>query len=105
MAEFRQQLRTAKHILVLTGAGISAESGVPTFRGAGGFWRRYESTSLATPSAFARDPSLVWQFYHYRRELVRACTPNPAHRALVEFERYCQSNGNHGRNVCARTLV
>lgn len=67
---FRGILKGARSIIALTGAGVSAESGVPTFRGEGGFWRTYRATDLATPHAFRRDPVLVWQFYHYRRELV-----------------------------------
>jgi NAD-dependent deacetylase len=73
-------------VLVLTGAGISAESGVPTFRGEDGLWRRYAPEQLATPEAFARDPRLVWEWYAWRRERVAACEPNAAHRVLVEME-------------------
>ena len=73
--------------MVLTGAGVSAESGVPTFRGAGGFWREYAAQDLATPYAFRRDPSLVWEFYHYRREVMREKYPNPAHIAIAEAEK------------------
>lgn len=76
MKSFRETLSTAKNILILTGSGISAESGVPTFRGAGGFWRKYQATSLATPEAFAANPSLVWEFYEYRRTLVGQVHPN-----------------------------
>ena len=71
---------------VLTGAGISAESGVPTFRGKGGLWRRYRAEDLATPNAFRRDPKLVWEWYAWRRSVVGACQPNAAHLALVEME-------------------
>lgn len=66
--EFRSVLHTAKNILVLSGAGLSAASGVPTFRGNGGMWRKYDAASLATPQAFAENQSRVWQFCHYRRE-------------------------------------
>lgn len=69
--------------MVLTGAGISAESGVPTFRGAGGLWKTYRAEDLATPEAFARDPRLVWEWYGWRREIVASCAPNAAHRALA----------------------
>ena len=72
---------------VLTGAGISAESGVPTFRGAGGLWRDYKPEDLATPEAFARDPRLVWEWYNWRREIIGRAVPNAAHTALVELER------------------
>ncbi len=76
MDAFKRVLSQAKHVLILTGAGVSAESDIPTFRGAGGLWRKYESQSLATPQAFHRSPSLVWEFYHYRRELVLTKKPN-----------------------------
>ncbi len=73
-------------VAVLTGAGISAGSGVPTFRGAGGLWRQYDPQELATPQAFARDPKLVWEFYDWRRQRIATCKPNPAHQVLVEME-------------------
>lgn len=76
MVAFKEKLKAAKNIVILTGAGVSAESGIPTFRGAGGLWRRYQATSLATPEAFAANPSLVWEFYHYRREVARKAKPN-----------------------------
>lgn len=72
-------------ILVLTGAGISAESGVPTFRGAAGLWRSFRPEELATPEAFARDPALVWEWYRWRREQVARCAPNAAHLALAKL--------------------
>ena len=70
---------------MLTGAGISAESGVPTFRGAQGLWRDFRPEELATPEAFARDPRLVWEWYGWRRELVSRCRPNDAHLALARL--------------------
>ena len=73
-------------IAVLTGAGISAESGVPTFRGEGGLWRNYRPEQLATPDAFNQDPELVWEWYNWRRELIGECAPNPAHETLAEME-------------------
>ena len=76
LAAFREVLSKAKHVAILSGAGTSAESGIPTFRGAGGFWRTYQAQDLASPGAFSRDPSLVWEFYHYRRELVLTKEPN-----------------------------
>ena len=82
-----QALQRARTVTVLTGAGISAESGVPTFRGPGGLWRGWDPTQLATPEAFARDPELVWEWYDWRRELVSRCEPNAGHRALVILER------------------
>jgi len=70
-------------ILVITGAGISAESGNPTFRGKDGYWRNLDPAKLATPEAFARDPKLVWEWYRERRERIRAAKPNAAHEAIV----------------------
>ncbi|KAJ8332046.1 hypothetical protein SKAU_G00429730, partial [Synaphobranchus kaupii] len=86
LAEFREVFSKAKHIVVLTGAGVSAESGVPTFRGAGGYWRKWQAQDLATPEAFSRNPSRVWEFYHYRREVMLTKSPNPAHLAIAECE-------------------
>ncbi|CAH8534961.1 unnamed protein product [Dicrocoelium dendriticum] len=86
MKAFRSVLEGARNVLVLTGAGISAESGVPTFRGEGGLWRSYRSEDLATPYAFYDNPGLVWEFYHYRRELVRQKEPNAGHLALAKAE-------------------
>ncbi len=74
-------------VAVLTGAGISAESGVPTFRGDGGLWRSYQAQDLATPYAFRSDPQLVWEWYNWRRGLIGACLPNTAHSTLVQMER------------------
>jgi NAD-dependent deacetylase len=83
-----ESLRAARHVAVLTGAGISAESGVPTFRDAQtGLWARYDPTELASPEAFARDPRLVWEWYAWRRELVARAQPNPGHYALVDLAR------------------
>jgi NAD+-dependent protein deacetylase sirtuin 5 len=76
VAKFREVLKSAKNVVFLSGAGISAESGIPTFRGAGGFWRKYQATSLASPGAFKNNPSLVWEFYHYRREVAAKSQPN-----------------------------
>lgn len=81
----RDILRRSKSVVVLTGAGISAESGVPTFRDAGGLWRNHRPEDLATPLAFDRDPVLVWQWYHERRRRVAECHPNGAHVALAEW--------------------
>jgi NAD-dependent deacetylase len=82
----REALRAATSLVVLTGAGISAESGVPVFRGASGLWRNYSPESLATPEAFARDPGLVWEWYDWRRQVIHKAQPNAGHRALVELE-------------------
>jgi NAD-dependent deacetylase len=80
-------LRDARHVCVLTGAGVSAESGVPTFRDAQqGLWAQYDPLELATPEAFQRDPELVWRWYRWRRELVSQAQPNDGHRALAELQ-------------------
>jgi NAD-dependent deacetylase sirtuin 5 len=93
--EFQAALAAARRVTVLTGAGISAESGVPTFRGAGGLWRRWSATDLATPGAWARDPGLVWEFYDYRRRLIRNVRPNPGHAALAALEaRWAEAGGD-----------
>jgi NAD-dependent deacetylase len=77
-------------IAALTGAGISAESGVPTFRGAAGIWENYRPEELATPEAFHRDPQLVWEFYAWRREIVSKCEPNQAHFILAQIQSHGQ---------------
>ena len=82
----RERLAAAQSVAVLTGAGISAESGIPTFRGPGGLWNNYRAEDLATPEAFARDPRLVWEWYNWRRETIAKARPNPAHHALVKLE-------------------
>lgn len=84
-----EMLSRAKRVAVLTGAGISAESGVPTFRGAGGFWRGHSAMDLATPGAFDRDPEGVWEFYRFRIAGLAGIAPNDGHRALAELERRC----------------
>ncbi len=82
-------LRAAQHVAVLTGAGISAESGVPTFREAQtGLWAQYDPQELATPQAFRRNPRLVWEWYDWRRNLVAAAAPNPGHQALAAMEQH-----------------
>ncbi|KAJ6664479.1 hypothetical protein lerEdw1_007136 [Lerista edwardsae] len=93
MADFREAFAKAKHIAIITGAGVSAESGVPTFRGAGGYWRKWQAQELATPEAFARNSSRVWEFYHYRRELMMSKHPNPAHIAIAECEARLSKQG------------
>jgi NAD-dependent deacetylase len=80
-------LRAAQRVAVLTGAGISAESGLATFRGAGGLWEGHRVEDVATPRAFERDPVLVWRFYNLRRGNLRSVQPNPGHLALVELEK------------------
>ena len=84
-AELTRWLTPDARITVLTGAGVSAASGVPTFRGAGGLWKSFKPESLATPQAFARDPRLVWEWYDWRRQKIAACEPNLAHRVLASW--------------------
>lgn len=143
LSEFRKIFSGAKKIAILTGAGVSAESGVPTFRGPGGYWRKWQAQvpsssslsslygrssrwrrrrclatslpgfllglfpaffsvlqSLATPEAFSRNPSRVWEFYHYRREVMLTKQPNPAHLAIAECE---ERLGRRGRQVTVIT--
>ena len=82
-----EALRSARYVVALTGAGVSAESGIPTFRDAQtGLWAQYSPEELATPQAFRRNPKLVWEWYTWRRELVGQAKPNPGHLALAELE-------------------
>ncbi|KAI4868397.1 DHS-like NAD/FAD-binding domain-containing protein [Hypoxylon rubiginosum] len=83
--EFKELVSSGNRILALCGAGLSAASGLPTFRGAGGLWRNHEATSLATPDAFEADPSLVWLFYAWRRHMALKAQPNRGHYALAEL--------------------
>lgn len=95
VAELALALRNANHVVVLGGAGVSAESGIPTFRDAlEGYWSKYDPELLATPEAFRRDPELVTRWYDERRQKVLACQPNDAHRALVELESWCHKNAS-----------
>ncbi len=87
ISEVNDWLKQASSVAVLTGAGISAESGIPTFRGADGLWKNFKPEDLATPEAFARDPRLVWEWYDWRRGLMAQAKPNAAHYALVELEK------------------
>lgn len=82
-----ERLTRESRITVLTGAGVSAASGVPTFRGTDGLWKDFRPETLATPEAFERDPRLVWEWYAWRRSRIAACEPNPAHRVLAEWSR------------------
>ena len=83
--EVQARLASADRVLALTGAGISAESGIPTFRGQDGWWKKEDPTKLATQAAFDRDPSYVWEWYEYRRGLVGDAEPNAGHRALAAW--------------------
>lgn len=86
LQEARTRIASAQAVTILTGAGISADSGVPTFRGADGLWRNYRAEDLATPEAFERDPRLVWEWYNWRRELIATKSPNAAHHAVAALE-------------------
>lgn len=87
LESLRLQPRHLETVVALTGAGISAESGIPTFRGADGYWSRYKPEDLATPEAFANYPQLVWQWYIARRQTIAQADPNAGHYALVELAR------------------
>lgn len=87
ISQVAERIKASTRVVVLTGAGISQESGVPTFRGADGLWQNFRAEDLATPEAFQRDPVLVWQWYDWRRSLIKPLAPNPGHYALVELEK------------------
>ena len=84
--EAARLLKRAEHAIAFTGAGISAESGIPTFRGKGGLWEKYKPEEIATPEAFERDPVKVWEWYKMRMELIAKAKPNPGHIALARME-------------------
>lgn len=105
LESFQNHLRYSDRVLALCGAGLSAASGLPTFRGAGGLWRSYDAVSLATPEAFAEDPGLVWQFYSYRRHMALQAQPNPAHYALAELARRKRGFLTLSQNVDGRQSV
>jgi len=83
--EIRRRLNAIRRITVITGAGVSAASGVPTFRGPGGLWRNRQATQLATPEAFLQDPALVWEWYEWRRSVIAKCEPNAAHGVIAKW--------------------
>ena len=86
LGTLRKSLEAAR-IVAFTGAGISAESGIPTFRGPNGLWRNFSPEKLASPEAFSSDPRLVWEWYDWRRQIIHKAQPNAGHRALAEIER------------------
>ncbi len=81
----RNLVRSSGRVVILTGAGVSADSGVPTFRSSEGLWKQFRPEELATPDAFARDPETVWEWYAWRRRLVLECSPNEGHRAIARL--------------------
>ncbi len=105
-------LRGAGRVVALTGAGISAESGVPTFRGQDGLWKTYRAEELATPEAFSAEPALVWEWYNWRRGRVAGVNPNPGHTVLARWESQFPSftlitqnvDGLHARAGSAKIL-
>ena len=84
-------IQNCSRAVVLTGAGISAESGVPTFRGREGLWGKFRAEELATMEAFLRNPEIVWEWYSWRRKLISEVQPNPGHLALAELGDYFDS--------------
>ena len=84
-----QVLKNSKKIVFVTGAGISQESGIPTFRGKDGLWRNYDAMKLATIDAFYDDPKLVWEWYTERRANIFSANPNPGHTTISELEKFC----------------
>jgi NAD-dependent deacetylase len=94
-----EKIKASSRVVVLTGAGISQESGVPTFRGKDGLWKEYRAEQLATLDAFQRDPELVWEWYDWRRGLIKPLNPNPGHYALVEMEKKIQDFSLVTQNV------
>jgi len=91
MSEVQRAMDAIRHlrprrVVAFTGAGVSADSGIPTFRGADGLWRNFRAEDLATPEAFARDPEVVWQWYEWRRDLIRKAEPNAAHVAIAQLD-------------------
>jgi NAD-dependent deacetylase len=85
LATLRDRIAAARGVVILTGAGVSAESGVPTFRDTGGLWSRFRPEELATPEAFRRDPAQVWEWYDLRRRAISECVPNAGHRAVAQI--------------------
>ena len=83
--ELARRIAAANRLTILTGAGVSAASGVPTFRGADGLWRQHRPEDLATAAAFRRDPSVVWEWYAWRRGLIADCEPNAAHLVIAQW--------------------
>ncbi|MDP2681898.1 MAG: NAD-dependent deacylase [Deltaproteobacteria bacterium] len=85
--DIKERLHKSNAVTILTGAGISAESGVPTFRGKNGLWKNFRPDELATPEAFKKDPCLVWEWYDSRRQVLSRLKPNPGHFTIAEIEK------------------
>ncbi len=83
----KEKLVRARKVVALTGAGVSQESGISTFRDKDGLWQKFKPEELATPQAFRKNPKMVWEWYDYRRKVIQTVAPNPAHLALAEFEK------------------
>jgi len=86
IARILDLIKNAEYMIALTGAGISAESGIPTFRGADGLWKKFRAEELATPWAFQKNPKLVWEWYKWRMGIIAKAKPNPAHYCLAKLE-------------------
>jgi NAD-dependent deacetylase len=86
--KFIRTLKNSNKVVVLTGAGVSAESGVPTFRGADGLWQKFKPEELATFAAFEKNPKLVWEWYQHRRDIINNIKPNPGHYAIAQMAQY-----------------
>ena len=112
MKELVSRLTPGARITVLTGAGVSAASGIPTFRGADGLWKNFRPEALATAEAFGRDPTLVWEWYAWRRLRIASCEPNAAHNVLADWSRRFPNftlitqnvDGLHERSGTANTI-
>jgi NAD-dependent deacetylase len=87
LSQAAEIISESQYLVALSGAGISKESNIPTFRGEDGLWRKYNAMELATPSAFAQNPKLVWEWYSWRQGLIAGSEPNPAHRTLADWEK------------------
>ncbi len=97
--KFIRALKNAEMVTVSTGAGVSAESGVPTFRGENGLWKKFKPEELATFEAFERNPQIVWEWYQYRREIINKIKPNPGHYAIAEMAKFYNQFGLITQNV------
>ena len=90
--ELIERLKSARRVAALTGAGVSAESGVPTFRGESGLWKKFRPEELANFDAFMRNPDLVWEWYSMRKKMMSEVSPNPGHYVLAKMEEYFRNS-------------